>query len=74
MILVGMKANFQHQAKDVSTFTFSEMEKLMNAIEQARNNSEAVVVDLNSVGHDLAGEQVAEFTFSWSFKKRKPKA
>ncbi len=69
-LIVGLKANFTKKADSLTTFTCNEGTKISSAVERASNTGEAVVIDVQSIGHNPDQLTVAEFTFTWSFKKR----
>ncbi len=71
MLVVNMKADFLKKAADVSTFTCVDGDKLNATLGKALATGEGVTLDMESVGKNKAGEEVARFTFTWSFKVKK---
>jgi hypothetical protein len=70
VIITGLNARFLKKATGTTIFTCQEGEKLRQAVVQALETGEAAVTTVKSIGKNEAGETVAEFEFTWSFKQR----
>ena len=71
MLVVKIEGEFFRKATGVTRFTCAQGEALQSAIEQAATSGEAVVLNVRSEGISAAGEPVANFYITWSFKVRK---
>lgn len=70
MLVVKMEGFFYKKAIGKIIFTCSDVRKILSAAEQSAQTNEATTVICNSKGINEAGELVAEFNFTWSFKAR----
>jgi hypothetical protein len=70
MLVIKLEANYFKKAVGVTTFTCSDGKKIQETIEKAIANGEAQTIIAKSVGVNEAGETVAEFFITWSFKKK----
>ena len=70
LLPVNMQAVFHKKATGTITFTCSDGAIIHAAVEEAIATGESRTVSCHSTGRNKAGELVAEFTFSWSFKAR----
>ena len=70
-LIIELKANFVKKATSLTTFSCDEGDKIFSAVHKANETGEAIVVDLHSVGRNPEDSTVAEFTITWSFKKKK---
>ena len=70
MLVTHLSANFLKKATDLTTFTCEEGEKIQQAITESIRTQKPQTVIVQSVGKNKAGEVVAEFTVTWSFKSR----
>lgn len=68
MLVVKMESNFFKKAVDKTFFTCKDGDKILQTIEEAISSGEGKAVTAKSVGKNLAGEVVAEFFITWSFK------
>ncbi len=71
MLLVRLEAEYFKKATDRSTFTCNDGELIHKAIEESIASGEARMVKAKSIGTNNAGETVAEFFITWSFKARR---
>lgn len=71
VIIIGMNATFPKRAEDITTFTCADGDKLFAAVEEAQETGKAVIQTVKTVGLAEDGTVVAEFEFTWSFKKRR---
>ena len=71
MLLVKLEADYFKKATDRTTFTCTDGELFQKAIEESIATGEVRTVKARSVGKNSAGEVVAEFFVTWSFKSRK---
>lgn len=72
MLVVNMQATFQKKAVGKIIFICDEGNMIKAAIEEAKRTGEGVTYTATSVGRDEAGDIVAEFKITWSYKSRKP--
>jgi len=71
MLLVKLEAEYFKKATDRSTFECNDGELFQKAIEESIATGEAKTVTAKSTGINKAGEIVAEFFITWSFKARR---
>ena len=70
-LIIELKANFVKKATSLTKFSCDEGDKNFSAVHKATETGEAIVVDLHSVWRNSEDSTVAEFTITWSFKKKK---
>ena len=70
LIIVSMKANFLERAQERITFTCKVDEDFEKSISNAIETAEAEEIELITIGTDLSGNKVSEFSFTWSIKLR----
>lgn len=70
MLIVDMNAEFTKKAVGKIKFTCDAGEELTAALKKAYSTREAVLIPVKSIGVDEKGDEVAVFTFNWSFKAR----
>jgi len=70
MLVTGMKAEFGKKATMRSVFTCEDGLKVFEAIQHTIETGEAVRQEMVTTGRMLNGEEISQFTFEWSFKKR----
>lgn len=70
MLVVGLEARFSKKAVGETVFTCEDLPGMRSAIEEAAGSSEPQVFVARSVGRDPAGDEVAAFDITWSFKRR----
>ena len=68
MLIVGMEAAFAKKATGKTLFTCSDGLLIRDAVERAIATATPQTITVRSIGHNAAGEPVAEFAFTWSFK------
>lgn len=71
MLVVKMESSFVKKATGVTLFTCNQGNYLKNTIEEAIATGEGKTFTATSTGKNAAGETVAEFLITWSFKARK---
>jgi hypothetical protein len=71
LLVVGLKAKHEKKVVGESVFTFDDVAGMKAAIDAAAGGDEARVFVARSVGRDRGDEVVAEFEFTWSFKRRR---
>ena len=64
------EAVFTKKAVGKIVFTCGQGEEIDQAIREAVKTNEGITIKLTSLGTDEAGEQVAQFDFTWSIKLR----
>ena len=70
MLIVGLEGEFTKKAVGLITFRCEDGEALAKAVAGTRADGEPRVVTCTSVGRDEAGDVVAAFKLTWSFKAR----
>lgn len=73
MLVTALEGSFLKKATDITTFICEDGELIRHTIAKAITSGEGKVVRAKSVGRNKAGEIVAEFHVTWSFKKRSSK-
>ena len=68
MLVVSMSANYSKKATGLTNFHCNDGPAIKAAVEQAIATGEAQTLTARSIGTNAAGEQIAEFLFTWSFK------
>ena len=70
MLVVGLKVTYTKKLVGPGVFTFEDVAGMKAAIDRAAASGEPVAFAARSVGRDPAGDVVAEFEVTWSFKRR----
>lgn len=70
MLVVKTEGNFFKKATGLTTFTCEDGRAIKSAIEETKFSGQGTTVTVASVGRDEAENVIAEFTFSWSFKRK----
>ncbi len=73
LLVVGMEAKYTKKAVGTINFTCSDGPQIQATVQKALESGKGEAVTVKSVGVDEAGDAVAEFQFTWSFKKRRAK-
>ena len=71
MLVLKVEGNFIKKAADLTTFTCNDGALIQQMIEESIATGEGRTVTAKSVGINKAGEPVAEFTVTWSFKAKR---
>lgn len=71
MLVVGMQSSFIKKATEVTTFTSTDGHKLIEAVKDTIVSGKGIQVETVSVGKNPAGEEVARFTVTWSFRRKR---
>jgi acyl-coenzyme A thioesterase PaaI-like protein len=71
MLVVGMEAEFNKKAVGLITFTCPDGSRIATAMMQSRATGEGRTVVCTSTGRDEAGDVVAVFRITWSFRAKK---
>jgi len=75
ILIVAMTADFVKKATDTTTFVCDDgsriQEALLTALREGPGGN-GVTVETRSVGTNHAGDVVARFTFTWSFRVKRP--
>ena len=69
-LVTKMKVEYFKKATAVTYFTCDEGNKISEAIDEAIASNIPRTVTVKSLGQNKAGETIAEFEFTWSFKAR----
>lgn len=70
MLVVNMEASFFKKASGKTIFTCEDGALIAQAVREAAASGKSVTLPARSVGKNEAGETVAEFVITWSFKIR----
>ncbi len=68
MLVTNVEASFSKKATDTTYFTCNEGLKIQSAVQEAIDTGEGVEVCVDAIGRMKSGEEVARFSFTWSFK------
>ncbi|MBC8084685.1 MAG: DUF4442 domain-containing protein [Hymenobacter sp.] len=70
MLVVGLEADFTKKAVGLITFTCPDGRRIAQAITDSRATNEGRTVVATSTGLDAAGDTVATFRITWSFRAK----
>jgi hypothetical protein len=70
MLVVGSESRFHRKATGLTKFRCDDGWHIRRCIDEAIATGEPRTVTVTSTGRDQKGELIAEFVFTWSFKKR----
>ena len=68
MLVINLEANYFKKAVDLTTFTCEDGRLIERMVDEAIATGEPRSIRAKSVGKNKAGEIVAEFYITWSFK------
>lgn len=68
MLVVKIEGNFMKKATGITVFTCEDGSAIRQTIEEAIQDKEGKTIITKSLGRNEAGEMVAEFAVTWSFK------
>lgn len=71
MLVVGLEAEFSKKAVGLITFTSADGQRIGQAVAGSRATGTGQTVVCTSTGVDEAGDVVAVFRITWSFRARK---
>ena len=74
MLVVGVRGDFTKKAVGLISFTCPDGGRIAAAVAESRATGEGQVVECVSTGVDEAGDEVAVFRFTWSFRARRAPA
>jgi hypothetical protein len=70
MLVVGIEARFVKKITGQAYFTCNDGEMIATIVEAAIATKEPKIISCRSTGTNTAGETVAEFIVTWSFKSK----
>jgi acyl-coenzyme A thioesterase PaaI-like protein len=70
MLVLNMKASFTKKARTKIRFVCNNGKEIEQAIKESLETGEGKTVDARAVGYDTEGDEVARFTFTWTFKPK----
>ena len=73
MLVFNMSADFTKKAVGKIVFTCKDGEKIQQAVTEAIETGEGRTIEAETVGIDKAGDEVARFRFTWTFKQKQAK-
>ena len=73
MLVVDMRAEFSKKAVGVITFTCADGGAIAAAVKNSQETWEGSSLETVSIGRNEAGEEVARFWITWSYRARKKK-
>jgi len=68
MLVIGMEAKYFKKATSKTIFTCSDGDAILKAINESRATGEGRTVKTIATGKNAAGDLIAEFYITWSFK------
>jgi len=68
---VGMEGKFVKKATEVTTFRCEAGKDMTAAVLETLETGEGVVCKTETIGTSPDGAEIARFTFTWSFKKKR---
>lgn len=68
MLVIKIEGNFHKKATGITVFTCEDGNVIKKTIEDAIFSNEGKIVTTRSYGRNAAGEIVADFAVTWSFK------
>ena len=70
MLVVGLESSFSKKATDITTFECKDIPAIYDTVKNAIETKEGQTVTTTSIGFNKAGDEVAKFTITWSFKSK----
>jgi hypothetical protein len=70
MLVVNLESRFTKKAVDITTFECKDIPAIYETVKKAIETKEGQTVDTTSIGLNKAGEEVAHFKITWSFKSK----
>ena len=70
MLVVGLEADFTKKAVGLISFTCEDGQRIAHAIADSRASGEGRTLVCTSTGTDQAGDTVATFRITWSFRAK----
>ncbi len=70
LIITGMQSQFSKKVQSAVTFTCHDYAKFADAVQKLNHSGDSTEVTATTIGHNAQGDEVARFTFTWSFKMR----
>jgi hypothetical protein len=70
MLVLNIEGSFFKKATDVTSFVCEDAKQIEHVVDDAIATGEARSIKAKSVGRNKAGEVVAEFYITWSFKAK----
>ena len=70
MLVVKMEADYFKKGTGKIKFTCEDGKAIERAIQDTLKTGEAVTLKIKSIGENEAGETIASFQFTWSFKAK----
>jgi len=70
MLVVDLQSQFTKKATDVTTFECKDIPAIYDTVKKAIETKEGQTVTTTSTGFNKAGDEVAKFKITWSFKSK----
>jgi acyl-coenzyme A thioesterase PaaI-like protein len=70
MLVLNMKASFTKKARTLIKFVCNNGVEIEKAINESLSSGEGKTVEVVTKGYDEHGDEVAVFTFTWTFKPK----
>lgn len=70
MLVTRMEVQYFKKATGITFFTCMGGDQIADAVTQSISTKSGSTVSVKSLGQNKAGETIAEFVFTWSFKSR----
>ncbi len=71
MLVINLEASYFKKATDVTTFVCEDGKTIEQVVDETIATGEAKTFRAKSVGRNKAGELIAEFYLTWSFKAKR---
>lgn len=70
LIIVDLKVDFVKKAQSKIAFSCTEYSRIYETIAQLKQAEDTATITIKTTGRDIAGDEVATFYFTWSFRRR----
>ena len=70
MLITNMQAHYFKKAMHITFFTCEDGSMITDAVNEAAKGGEGKIVSAKSTGRNKEGELIAEFIFTWSFRRK----
>jgi len=70
MLVTGLTGSFSKKAKDRTRFVCTDQQKIYQAVQRTNVSGEWEKATLETIGYNPQNEEVARFSYEWSFRTR----
>ncbi|MFK7969236.1 MAG: thioesterase, partial [Bacteroidia bacterium] len=71
LLVTNLESSFSKKATETTYFTCEAGDDFFAAVAQTIKTGEPVTVTAESIGRNKAGDEIARFSITWSFKRRR---